>query len=61
MSLIVLYLCPDRGFNLNTWVEHRQQSSKVFIVVLEAMTKNQVADDVGDDVVEDEVRGEWFA
>lgn len=24
------------------------------------MTKNQRADDVGDDVVEDEVRSEWF-
>lgn len=61
ISLIVLYLCPDGDFNLKTWVEHRQKSSKVLIVVLEAMTEDQVADDVGDDVVEDEMRGEWFA
>lgn len=56
-----MYLCPDGDFNLKTWVEHPQKSSKVLIVVLEAMTEDQVADDVGDDVVEDEMRGEWFA
>lgn len=57
----LLYLRPDRNFNLKTWVEHGEQFPKVFVVVLETMSENQVADDVGNDVVEDEVRAEAFA
>lgn len=62
--LIYLYeiphLPPNRGFDLNALAKQLDQILELLVTVFEAMTKNQPADDVGDNVVEEEVRGEWF-
>lgn len=46
------YLCTKRGFDLETPAKRVHQFFKVLIAVLKTMAKNQVTDDVGDNVVE---------
>lgn len=54
------YLGPNRGFDLHGLVKQVDQIHEPLVVVFKAMTENQRADDVGDDVVDDEVRGQGF-
>lgn len=59
-SFKMLYLCPNGNFNFETFAKPFHQFHELLITILKAMTKNQVADDVGDSVVDDEVWIEWF-
>lgn len=54
-GLKVWYLCPDRSFNLERSVKEQHQFFELLVAIIEAMTEDQMADDVGDGVVDDEV------
>lgn len=51
---------PNGAFNLKTFAKQLHQSLELLIAVFKAMTKNQEADDVRDNVVHDEVWTEWL-
>lgn len=59
-SFKMTYLCPNGAFNLEAFVKQLQQFHELLITVLKAMTKNQGADDIGDNVVDDAVWIEWL-
>lgn len=50
------YLCTNGGFDPETTAKRAHQFFETFVAVFKSMTEHQGADDVGDDVVEHEMR-----
>lgn len=56
----IIYLRPKGDFKLETLFKPPYQSHEPLISVFKAVTKNQGADDVGDDVADDFLWIEWL-
>lgn len=55
------YLRPEGDFQLETFFKQLDQFNEFLIAVVKATTKNQVADNVGDNVVDDELWIKWLS
>lgn len=51
----MLYLSPNGSFQFKSIAKPLHQFEELLVTVFKAMTKNQGADDVGDNIVDDEV------
>lgn len=54
-------MCTNGGFDPETTAKRVHQFFEIFVTVFKSMTKHQGADDVGDDVVEHEMRSKGSA